>query len=188
MAATGPGFRPGPGKFPTGTWSGGLGVGNGLELHANYQTDGHLLLLGRARYKWWGPSSGPSSGLLDQLNTRSRQVEVAALAGYGVPVGRGRLYATAGLAYVLGRQLNGYRYATYASGFLSSDATYYYAYRRYQALGLPLEASFLAPPLARGPRLGLAFQANLTPEQSVYCVLLTLGFSSWGRPPGARTK
>lgn len=155
-------------------------MGNGLELHATYQTNSHLLLLGRVRYKWWGPNSGPGSGLLDQLNSRSRQTEVAALANYGVPVGRSRVYAAAGLAYVAGRQLGDYRYTTYASGFLSGDATYYHAYRRYQALALPLEAGYLAPAFARAPRPGLAFQADLNPEHSVYCVLLTLGFSSLG--------
>ncbi|TPG61760.1 hypothetical protein [Hymenobacter nivis] len=169
-----------PAANPPGPWSGGLGVGNGLEAHATRQTGGHLLLLGRARYAWWGPKSGPGSKLFDQLNTRSRQTELAVLAGRSLPVGRCRAYAAAGLAYLLGRQLGDYRYTTRSSGLLWGDATYYYAYRRYQALGLPLEIGFQGPLGRNQQRLGLALQANFNPERSAYCVLLTLNLSSWG--------
>ncbi|OGX85692.1 hypothetical protein [Hymenobacter coccineus] len=175
-----PCLGPAPAENPPGPWSGGLGVGNGLELHAAYQTDGHLLLLGRNRYKWWGPSAGPGSKFFDNVNVLSRQIEVAALAGYGAPVGRSRAYAAAGLAYVLDRQLGDYRYTTRSSGLLWGDATYHYAYRRYQALGLPLEIGLQGPLGRNQQRLGLAFQANLNPEHSVYCALLTLNLSSWG--------
>lgn len=166
---------------PASTWGGGLGFGNGLELHGDYQTAGHLLLLGRARYKWWGPSSGPGVGQVEHSNTSSRQTEIAALAVYGLPVGRSLLYGAAGVAYVAGRQLGEYRYSTLSNGLASSDATYYYAYRSYQALGLPVEIGFRAPPL-RGLRLGLAGQANFNPEHSVYCVLLTLWADRLGGP------
>ena len=163
-------------------WTGGFGVGNGLELHAS-RLQQHGLLLGRVRYKIWGPSSGPGSGWFDGgLNTYARQAEVAALAGYSLPLGKGLLYGAAGLSYLYGRQLGEYRYTIHQNSLLG-DATHYYAYRDYQAVGIPLELGVLAH-LKRPAdvRPGLTFQANLNPEQPVYCVLLTFWISDWGKP------
>ncbi|GAB3310046.1 hypothetical protein GCM10027511_22910 [Hymenobacter humi] len=149
-------------------------------MHAGYFKE-HLLLFGRSRYKWWGPEDGPgTSNLFQNFNTRSRQAEVAALAGYGLPVGLGLAYAAAGVGYVAGRQLGEYRYTIRSNEFLSND-THYYAYRSYQALGVPLEVGLLGPVRNRSLRVGLALQANLNPEKSVYCLLLTF----WGGKAGA---
>lgn len=158
-------------------WGGGVGVGNGLEAHVGRQQHGWLALA-RVRYRWWGPGSGPGSAFLDNMNTRNRQVEVAAMAGYGLPLGRTLLYGGTGLSYLYGRHLGEYRYAAAYSGPLGSR-TYYYAYRDYQALGLPLEVSWLTPP-RRQARLGLAFQANFNPERTLYCGMLTLWLGHFG--------
>lgn len=162
-------------------WAGGLGLGNGVEIHVA-RTQQRLLLLGRARYKVWGPEAGPGSAfsLLQTLNTRSQQAELAALAGGSLPLGRALAYGAAGVGYVAGRQLGEYRYSVQTNSFLG-EATHYYAYRDYQALGVPLEAGLLLPESKKRPvRLGLAFQANLNPEHSAYCALLTFWFGHVG--------
>lgn len=152
-------------------WGGGVGIGNGVEAHLGRQQRGWLAL-GRVRYRWWGPSSGPGSSLLDGVNTKARQLEVAAMAGYGLPVGGTLFYGGTGLSYLAGRQLGEYRYAVAHGGAVSSR-TYYFAYRDYQALGLPLEIGWLAPP-RKGARFGVAFQANFNPERTLYCGMLTM--------------
>lgn len=170
------------------TWAGGFGLGNGVEIHVA-RTQQRLLLLGRARYKVWGPESGPGSafGLLQTLNTRSQQAELAALAGSSLPLGRTMAYGAAGVGYVAGRQLGEYRYSVQTNSILG-EATHYYAYRDYQALGVPLEAGLLLPESKKRPvRLGLAFQANLNPEHSVYCALLTFWFGHVG-PAGLTSR
>ncbi|ALW86414.1 hypothetical protein AUC43_15770 [Hymenobacter sedentarius] len=180
LAARAQSAAPLPAPASPGAWGGGIGIGNGLEIHADY-LKGHLLLVGRSRYKWWGPQEGPgSSNLLQNFNTRSRQTEVAALAGYGLPVGRGLAYAAAGVGYVAGRELGAYCYTIRSNNFFSND-THYYAYRSYQAIGVPLEVGLLTPGTKRGLGIGLAFQTNLNPEKSVYCLLLTF----WGGQLGA---
>jgi len=166
---------------PSPSWAGGFGLGNGVEIHVA-RTQQRLLLLGRGRYKLWGPESGPGSAfsLLQALNTRSQQVELAALAGSSLPLGRTLLYGAAGVGYVAGRQLGEYRYSIQTNSILG-EATHYYAYRDYQALGVPLEAGLLLPESKKRPvRLGLAFQANLNPEHSVYCALLSFWFGHVG--------
>lgn len=161
-------------------WGGGVGVGNGLEAHLGRQ-QGRWLALGRARYRWWGPSEGPGSSFLDDVNTKARQLEVAAMAGYGLPLGRAFLYGSAGLSYLYGRQLGDYRYAV-AHGGLTGSHTYYFAYRDYQALGLPLEVGLLLPARpSRLVRFGLAFQANFNPERPLYCGMLTIWQGRFGR-------
>ncbi|OGX88226.1 hypothetical protein BEN47_09045 [Hymenobacter lapidarius] len=166
----------------TGSWSGGLGVGNGVEIHAGYFAN-RFVVLGRTRYKWWRPDSGPgSSGLFRRFNTRSRQTEVAALAGYSVPVRSALVYAGAGVGYVAGRQLGDYRYTLRGNAAISND-TYYYAYRRYQAIGLPLEVGFVCPAPNPDLNVGISFQANLNPEQSVFCLLVTLWGGQFSRRP-----
>ena len=164
---------PRPPAAGTSSGWGGVGFGNGLEAHAG-RFSNHRLVLGSARYKWWKPDSGPGAGdLVSHFNTRSRQTEAAVLAGYGQPLGRTLAYAAAGVAYVAGRQLGEYRYTIRSNAFLA-NSTHYYAYRRYQAIGLPLEMGLLLPLPNRDTNLGLSFQVNLNPDQSVYCVLLTL--------------
>lgn len=138
------------------------------------------MALSRARYRWWGPSSGSGSNLLDELNTRSRQWEVAALADYSLPLGRGLGYVAAGLGYVRGRQLGEYRYAT-SRGRLITSNTYYYSYRSYQAVGLPLEIGALTPPNHRGTRASLALQAGFNPEKPIYCVLIGFWVGNFGK-------
>ena len=171
-----------PAASTASNWGGGVGIGNGLEMHAGYLKN-HWLLLGRSRYKWWRPDSGPgSSGWFQRFNTSSRQVEVAALAGYGQPVGRSLAYAAAGVGYVIGRQLGEYRYTIRGNEFIVND-THFYAYRSYQAIGVPLEMGFISPLKKRETSLGLCFQANLNPEHSVYCVLLSLWFGKLGAAP-----
>lgn len=158
-----------------------MGVGNGVEAHLGRQ-QGHWLVLGRVRYRWWGPSSGPGSNFLDDVNTKARQLEVAAMAGYGLPLGGTYLYGGTGLSYLNGRQLGDYRYAA-AYGGLGSAHTYYFAYRDYQALGLPLEVGLLLPE-RRQARFGLAFQANFNPERTLYCGMLTLWLGHFGEATG----
>lgn len=160
-------------------WGGGVGLGNGIEAHVGRQQGGWLAL-GRVRYRWWGPADGPGSHFFDRMDTRSRQVEVAALAGYGLPLGRQLVYGAAGLGYLNGRALGEYRYATTESGVLGST-TYYYSYRSYQALGLPVEVGLLLPQLRGGQfRLGVAFQANFNPEKTLYCGMLTCWLGRFG--------
>lgn len=156
-------------------WHIGVGVGNGGAVQGGYEGP-HWLAYGRVRGKWWGPETAPRAALLgDNVNTYSQQKEAAVLLGYAVAAGRSRFYAAAGVAYVSGRQLGEYRYSLRKSGLLSADATHYYAYRDYQAIGLPLEVGWQAPAFARETtRLGLAGQANLNPQHSVYCVLATI--------------
>ena len=158
-----------------GTWHAGLGVGNGLEAHGGYRAN-HWLAFGRLRGKWWGPEQEPKGHLFgDDINTHSQQSEVALLLGFPLPVGRSYFYGATGVAYVSGRQLGEYRYSLRKSGLLSADATHYYAYRDYQAFGLPLEVGWQSPPLrSEAVRLGLAAQANLNPQHSVYCFLATI--------------
>ncbi|WP_375417423.1 hypothetical protein [uncultured Hymenobacter sp.] len=159
------------------SWGVGLGAGNGLALHGTYFSR-HWLALGRLRGKWWGPESGPRPTLFgDDINTRSRQNEVAVLVGYPLAVGQSIIYGAAGLAYLRGRQLGEYRYTLRESGLISTDGTHYYRYRDYRALGLPLEIGYLAPAFDKEQlRLGLTGQADFNPEQIVYCVLATLTF------------
>lgn len=156
-------------------WGFGAGLGNGLALHGGHYGP-RLLALGRLRYKWWGPESGPQPQLFgDDINTRSRQTELAALVGYPLSVGESILYGAAGLAYLSGRQLGQYRYSVRRGGLISSDATHYYSYRDYRALGLPLEIGYLSPELGyHRLRLGLTGQLNFNPEQTVYCGLVTV--------------
>ncbi|NML68083.1 hypothetical protein HHL22_23030 [Hymenobacter sp. RP-2-7] len=158
-------------------WGGGVGVGNGVEVHAGRQQRGWLALA-RVRYRWWRPGSGPGSSFLDDVNTKSRQLEVAAMAGYGVPLGRTLLYGGTGLSYLYGRHLGDCRYTAAYSGLVGSR-TYYYAYRDYQALGLPLEIGWLSPPRQQA-RLGLAFQANFNPERTLFGGMLTLWLGHFG--------
>lgn len=156
-------------------WAGGLGLGNGVEAHGGYFSP-QLMAFGRVRGKWWGPSSGPKPSIWgEDINTRSRQTEVAGLVGYPVAAGRTLFYAATGLAYVNGRQLGDYRFSLRSSGVVS-EVTHYYAYSDYQALGLPVEVGALSPPLGGGNslRLGVSGQANFNPKQTVYCLLLTL--------------
>ena len=161
------------------TWGGGLGVGNGVVAHLAYQRPGWSPLA-RARYRWWGPSSGPGSSFLDATNTNSHQLELGALGVYRLPVGRGLLYGGLGISYLKGRQLGDYRYAVQQTGVLGST-TYYYSYRDYQALGLPVEVSLLTPS-RKNVRFGLAFQANFNPEKTLYCGMLTFWLGAFGRP------
>lgn len=172
-----------PPASPEARWGLGAGVGNGLAVQGGYYGP-RLLVLGRLRTKWWGPDTEPKANLTgDEVNTRSRQTEAAVLLGYPLPVGRALLYGGTGLAYVVGRQLGDYRYSIRRNGGLTTDATHYYAYRDYQALGLPLELGLLSAPIRKSrTRLGLTVQANLNPEQPVYCVLLTV----WTRPRAFR--
>ena len=73
---------------PAATWSSGAGVGNGVELHVGYLKP-HLMAWMRGRGKWWGPEKGPEADFFgSEINTKSRQFEVAALAGYPLAVGR----------------------------------------------------------------------------------------------------
>lgn len=160
------------------TWGGGVGVGNGIEAHVGRQQQ-RWLLLGRARYRWWGPASGPGAAFFDEVNTRSRQMEVAALWGYGQPLGRALLYGAAGLSYLNGRQLGEYRYAVRQSGLLGRTA-YYFSYRNYQALGVPVEIGLLSPANRRSARVGLAFQGNFNPEKTLYCSMLTVWLGNFG--------
>jgi hypothetical protein len=164
-------------------WGGGIGVGNGLEAHVGRQQQ-RWLLLGRVRYRWWGPSSGPGSSFFDNLDTRSRQTEVAALGGYGLPLGPTLVYGAAGLSYLNGRQLGEYRYALTQSGLFGSN-TYYYSFRSYQAVGLPIEIGMLARTY-RDVRFGLVFQANFNPEKTLYCGMLTCWLGKFGRSPDVR--
>ena len=164
---------------PAATWSSGAGVGNGVELHVGYLKP-HLMTWVRGRGKWWGPEKGPGADFFgSEINTKSRQFEVAALAGYPLAVGRSTFYAATGAAFVAGRKLGEYRFTTRTSGGLAADPTHYYAYRDYTALGLPLEIGYLSPPFNAGYlRLGASAQANLNPQQSVYCLFFTVWYSS----------
>lgn len=166
--------QPGNGPVPGRSFSGGVGVGNGIALHGGYLGP-RLLAYGRVRGKWWGPAAGPGANWFgESINARSRQLEAAALLGYPVVVRKSVIYGAAGLAYVNGRQLGAYRYSIRRSGVVG-EVKHFYAYRDYQALSLPLEIGVLSPALGPGHlRVGLAGQANLNSQQSVYCVLLTL--------------
>ncbi|GAB3637422.1 hypothetical protein GCM10027422_30120 [Hymenobacter arcticus] len=170
------------GPLPAPRWSAGAGVGNAVGVYLAYER-GPLLLLGRARYWWRGAASGPGSRWFDKVNTRSRQTEVGLLAGRSLPLGRGQLYGAAGLAWVGGRKLGEYRYSVQYSGVLGSEE-YVFAYRQYQALGLPLEVGVQTPLRPDGARWGLALQANLNPQQSLFCALLTL---TLGNPSATTT-
>lgn len=159
------------------SWEYGLGLGNGAAIHiAHFRP--HLMALGRVRGKWWRGANAPDGGLFGDPETRSQQVEVAALIGYPVVVGGSRFYAATGLGYVNGSQAGEYRYTTRTSGLLS-DPKNFYAHYQYQALGLPLEVGWQSPGLgADKVRLGVAGQANLNPQQSVFCCLATVWFGS----------
>ena len=159
-----------PATFGDGLWA-DVGVGNGLGAHVGYFHH-DWLLLGRARYKWWGPDAKPGNGFTEHLNTRSRQAELAALAGYSRALGGSLLYAATGLAYVAGRELGTYRYTLRSSGLLSG-ATHHYSYRDYQALGLPLELGIMLPSIKNHLGPGLSLQANLNPEHSDFCAFIT---------------
>ncbi len=162
-------------------WGGGLAVGNALEAHVGAQRQSWVAL-GRVRYNWWGPSSGPGSSLFDNINTRSRQLEVAALVGYSRPLGRGSGYGAIGVSYLRGRQLGEYSYSVDKSGLLNKPS-YFFSYRRYQALGLPLEIGALTPPNQRGARASVALQANLNPEKPIYCLLIGFWIGNFGKSP-----
>ena len=163
---------------PATTWSSGFGVGNGVGLHVGYLKP-HLMAWVRGRGKWWGPEKGPGADFFgSEINTKSRQFEVATLAGYPLAVGRSTFYAATGAAFVTGRKLGEYRFTTRTSG-LVSDPTHYYAHRDYKALGLPLEVGYLSPSFNAGHlRLGASAQANLNPQQSVYCLFFTVWYNS----------
>ena len=161
-------------------WDGGVGVGNGVEVHVGYQRQ-QWRLQGRAVGKWWGPAAGPGRGLFTDTNVRSRQLEAAVLATYCQPLGRWQLYGGLGLSYLHGRELGDFRYATTQSGFFGSS-TYYYAYRDYQTLGLPVEIGLQLPRLKNQSRFGLAFQGDFNPEKNMYCGMLTYWFGSFGHP------
>lgn len=165
-------------------WDGGVGVGNGVEAHVGYQR-GPWRLQGRAVGKWWGAASGPGTGLFTNTNVRSRQLEAAVLAVYCQPLGRSQLYGGLGLGYLNGRELGDFRYATTESGFFGST-TYYYAYRSYQALGLPVEVGLQLPRFSNQSRFGLAFEGNFNPEKNMYCGMLTYWFGGFGRPVRTR--
>ena len=171
---------------PAATWNLGFGLGNGLEVHAGYYHP-RWLAFGRLRGKWWGPEQEPSAHFWsDGLNTRSEQTEAAVLLGIPVAAGQTYFYAAAGLAYVSGRQLGDYRYSLRKGGLFSTNAIHYYAYRDYQAVGLPLEVGWQSEPLARALRLGVVAQANLNPQHSVYCFLATISFAVF--PPQPLTR
>lgn len=170
-------------QAPELNWGGGVAVGLGLEAHAGAQRAGWLAL-GRMRYRWWGPSSGPGASWLDDRNTSSRQLEVAVLGGYGLPLGRGLLYGGLGLGYLHGRQLGEFRYAV-AQNTLFGNKSYYFAYRDYQALGLPVELGILTRPW-QGVRAGVAFQADFNPEKPLYCALLTCWLGRFGQAANGR--
>jgi hypothetical protein len=134
------------------------------------------MALGRVRGKWWHAANAPDSGFFGDPETRSRQVEVAALVGYPMAVGSSRFYAAAGLGYVTGSRPGEYRYTLRTSGLLS-DPKNFYAHHQYQALGIPLEAGWQSPGLgAEKVRIGVAGQANLNPQQAVFCLLATAWF------------
>ena len=160
---------------PPVSWEYGLGLGNGAAIHiAHFRP--HFMALGRVRSKWWHAADTPDSGVFGDPETRSRQVEVAALVGYPVAVGGSRFYAAAGLGYVNGSQAGEYRYTVRTSGLLS-DPKNFYAHYEYQALGVPVEAGWQSPGL--GPekvRVGLSGQANFNPQQAVFCLLATVWF------------
>jgi len=160
-------------------WGGGLAVGNALEAHVGAQRQSWIAL-GRVRYNWWGPTSGPGSSLFDDVNTRSRQLEVASLVGYSRPLGRGLCYGAVGISYLRGRQLGEYSYSVNNGGLLSKPG-YFFSYRRYQALGLPLEIGALTPPNRRGTRASVALQANFNPEKPVYCLLIGFWIGGFGK-------
>ena len=157
------------------SWEYGLGLGNGAAIHiAHFRP--HLMALGRVRGKWWQAADATDQGLFGPPETRSQQVEVAALVGYPVAIGGSRCYAAVGLGYVNGRQAGEYRYTVRTSGLLS-DPKNFYSHYQYQALGVSVEAGWQSPGL--GPekvRVGLASQANLNPQQSVFCLLATVWF------------
>ena len=97
--------------------------------------------------------------------------------------GGSRFYAAAGLGYVDGSQAGEYRYTVRTSGLLS-DPNNFSAHHQYQALGLPLEAGWQSPGLgAEKVRVGLAGQANLNPQQAVFCLLATVWFSGGNAHP-----
>lgn len=159
----------------TTSWGYGLGVGNGLALHLGYFKP-HLMALGRVRGKWWQASSEAGDGLFGNSDARAQQTELGALLGYPIAVGSARLYAAAGLGYVAGRHAGEYRYSIRTSELLSEPKNFY-AHRSYQALGVPLEIGLMSQPLgADGVRVGFAAQANLNPQQSVFCLLATAWF------------
>lgn len=166
---------PAPAAAPPGAWYTGVGVGNGLALAAGYRTP-HWRAYGQLRGKWWGPDKEPKAQLFgDDLNTRSRQTEAAVLLGYSLAAGPTFFYAATGVAYVRGRELGEYRYSLRKSGLLSADATHYYAYRDYQALGLPVEVGWQTASFSTvGMRLGISAQANFNPQHTVYCGLGTV--------------
>ncbi|MCI1187273.1 hypothetical protein MON38_07560 [Hymenobacter sp. DH14] len=169
---------PGAPPAASSSWQMGLGVGNGLEMHGGYRAQ-RWVSYARVRGKIWGPDAEPRAHLFgDDINAYSQQFEVAAgLVGYPLKAGKSIVIVAAGLAYVNGRQLGEYRYSLRKSGLFTSDATHYYAYRDYAALGLPLELAWQAPEFAHSSvRLGLTGQANLNPQHSVYCLLSTVQF------------
>ncbi|QKG51648.1 hypothetical protein [Hymenobacter sp. BRD67] len=96
-------------------------------------------------------------------------------------MGHALLYGATGLSYLNGRQLGDYRYAVTQSGILSTK-TYYYSYRNYQALGLPVEIGVLMRPHRSGVRFGLAFQADFNPEKTLYCGMFTCWLGKFGVP------
>ena len=162
---------------PATSWGYGLGVGNGLALHLGYFRP-HLVALGRARGKWWQASNETDGGLFGDPDLRAQQTEVAALLGFPIAVGDARLYVAAGLGYVAGRHTGEYRYTIRKSGLLSEPKNFY-AHRTYQALGVPLEGGLISKPLGvEGVRVGIAAQANLNPQQSVFCLLATVWFGN----------
>ena len=169
-------------SLPAVSWEYGLGLGNGTAIqiaHFRHQ----LIALGRVRGKWWRAANAPGSSVFGDPETRSRQAEVAALVGYPMAVGGSRFYAAAGLGYVDGSQAGEYRYTVRTSGLLS-DPNNFYAHHQYQALGLPLEAGWQSPGLgAEKVRVGLAGQANLNPQQAVFCLLATVWFSGGNAHP-----
>lgn len=159
----------------TASWGYGLGIGNGLALHLGHFSP-HLVVLGRVRGKWWQAPNETGGGLFGNPNTRAQQMEVSTLLGYPITMGGARLYAAAGLGYVAGRHAGEYRYTIRTSGLLSEPKNFY-AHRSYQALGVPLEIGLMSQPLgADGVRVGFAAQANLNPQQSVFCLLATVWF------------
>ena len=152
----------------------GAGLGNGLGAEAGW-FGRRVALLGRVRYAWWLPQDiRRSSKLFDGYNTRSRQTEYAALAGYPLPVAGGVVTAAAGLAYVHGRQLDEFRYAR--KGLFGNS--YVFSYTRYQALGVPVQLSWVAATPNIGSRTsvraGVSLQANFNPVQPDFTLLVNL--------------
>jgi hypothetical protein len=166
---------PGHAQAPPDQLSLSLGLGTGVAAALSYEHHSWLLLT-RTRHKWWIPSRFELDGVFNRVNSRSRQTEAGLLLGRTLRAGAHRFHAAAGLAYLSGRDLLAYRYTLRRSG-LTGRTTDYFAYRRYRALGLPLELGWeAAVGRERFNRLGITAQADLNPERPDFTLLATLAF------------